>query len=120
MQTPVDYIPTILRRVKVQYIQKQYNLPDWIPNPADGCGSEAEGRPKEQKLLTNDSTEVSSALVVSNSEEGPVPSHISFLSMLAVKMGKLLKGSEPDLRRVAVMIINDWQRVSSFMINIFL
>jgi nuclear GTP-binding protein len=33
-----------------------------------------------------------------------------FLSMLAVKMGKLLKGGEPDLETVARVVIQDWQK----------
>ena len=34
----------------------------------------------------------------------------TFLSNLARKMGRLLPGGEPDLRTVAVALINDWQR----------
>ncbi len=37
--------------------------------------------------------------------------HVDFLSKLAMRNGKLLKGGEPDTRRVAVSVINDWQRV---------
>jgi hypothetical protein len=33
-----------------------------------------------------------------------------FLTKLAVRSGKLLKGGEPDLATVAVCVINDWQR----------
>ena len=33
-----------------------------------------------------------------------------FLGRLAQKTGKLLKGGEPDIRTVAIMIINDWIR----------
>ena len=33
-----------------------------------------------------------------------------FLSTLAVKMGKLLKGAEPDLETVARIVIQDWQK----------
>lgn len=34
-----------------------------------------------------------------------------FLTKLALKYGKLLRGGEPDLNNVAVQVINDWQRV---------
>jgi nuclear GTP-binding protein len=33
-----------------------------------------------------------------------------FLSTLAVKMGKLLKGGEPDIETVARVVIQDWQK----------
>ena len=33
-----------------------------------------------------------------------------FLTTLAVKMGKLLKGAEPDLETVARVVIQDWQK----------
>lgn len=33
-----------------------------------------------------------------------------FLSKLAMRSGKLLKGGEPDISQVAVSVINDWQR----------
>lgn len=33
-----------------------------------------------------------------------------FLTKLALKYGKLLRGGEPDLNNVAVQVINDWQR----------
>lgn len=33
-----------------------------------------------------------------------------FLEQMAKQTGKLLKGGEPDVRNVAVMVLNDWQR----------
>ncbi|CRK87838.1 CLUMA_CG001626, isoform A [Clunio marinus] len=36
--------------------------------------------------------------------------HIEFLEQLAKKMGKLLKGAEPDINTTAKMVLNDWQR----------
>ena len=33
-----------------------------------------------------------------------------FAEALARKMGRLLRGGEPDVRTVAVQMINDWQR----------
>lgn len=38
--------------------------------------------------------------------------HFDFLTKLALRNGKLLKGGEPDIKSVAVSVINDWQRVS--------
>ena len=37
---------------------------------------------------------------------------VDFMTKLAKKMGKLVKGGEPDLNNVAVSLINDFQRVS--------
>ena len=34
----------------------------------------------------------------------------AFAEALARKMGRLLRGGEPDVRTVAVQMINDWQR----------
>lgn len=36
--------------------------------------------------------------------------HIDFLEQLSKKMGKLLKGAEPDINTTAKMVLNDWQR----------
>ena len=36
--------------------------------------------------------------------------HIDFVSKVAIRNGKLLKGGEPDLFNVSVHVINDWQR----------
>lgn len=35
---------------------------------------------------------------------------VDFLTQLAKRSGRLLKGGEPDLNQVAVNVINDWQR----------
>lgn len=35
---------------------------------------------------------------------------IDFVSKVAIRSGKLIKGGEPDLNNVSVHIINDWQR----------
>jgi nuclear GTP-binding protein len=36
--------------------------------------------------------------------------HVDFLTKIATRNGKLLKGGEPDINQVAVHVINDWQR----------
>lgn len=36
--------------------------------------------------------------------------HIDFLEQLSKKMGKLVKGGEPDINTTAKMMLNDWQR----------
>jgi nuclear GTP-binding protein len=67
IDVPMDFIPEILRRVKKEYIHRQYMVSDW-------------------------------------------DDHIDFLSKVALRNGKLMKGGEPDVKCVAVSIINDWQR----------
>merc|ERR1719160_1662725 len=44
------------------------------------------------------------------SDTEPWEDHEEFLKMLAIKMGKLRKGGEPDVEIVARMILYDWQR----------
>ncbi|XP_038056001.1 nucleolar GTP-binding protein 2-like [Patiria miniata] len=66
-ESPEDYIPVLLDRVKLDYIRKTYRLTDWT-DPTD------------------------------------------FLEKVAQRTGKLLKGAEPDIRTVAKMVLNDWQR----------
>lgn len=67
VETPEDYIPTVLSRVKKQYMSKTYKISDWTD-------------------------------------------YEDFLTKLAKRTGKLLKGGEPDLNAVARMVLNDWQR----------
>jgi nuclear GTP-binding protein len=44
------------------------------------------------------------------SDTEPWEDHEEFLKVLALKMGKLRKGGEPDIEIVARMILYDWQR----------
>lgn len=67
VETPEDYIPTVLARVKKQYMSKTYKINDWTD-------------------------------------------YEDFLTQLAKRTGKLLKGGEPDMNAVARMVLNDWQR----------
>lgn len=74
METPSDFIPAILARVRKEYVQRQYLIREWDD--------------------AND-----------------------FLCKLAMRNGKLLKGGEPDIHSVSINIINDWQRVSLFILR---
>jgi nuclear GTP-binding protein len=67
VENPEDYIPTVLERVKKEYMLKTYKVDDW-----------------------------------ESAEE--------FLEKLATRMGKLLKGREPDITTAARIVLNDWQR----------
>ncbi|XP_021924472.1 nucleolar GTP-binding protein 2 [Zootermopsis nevadensis] len=67
VENPEDYIPSVLERVKKEYMLKTYKVDDW------------------------------------DSAQG-------FLEKLATRMGKLLKGGEPDIATAARIVLNDWQR----------
>ncbi|KPM06119.1 hypothetical protein NH340_JMT02855 [Sarcoptes scabiei] len=67
IENPEDHIPTVLDRVKKEYLIKVYKIDEWTD-------------------------------------------HLDFLTKIAKKAGKLLKGEEPDLDTVAKMVLNDWQR----------
>lgn len=67
VNSPEDYIPTVLERVRPEYIKKTYRIDEWS-SPTD------------------------------------------FLEKLAMRSGKLLKKGEPDIRIVARIVLNDWQR----------
>ena len=67
IKEPQDSIPEVLRRVKIGYLKRTYELSVW-KDPTD------------------------------------------FLSQIARKTGKLLKGGEPDLNTVAKRVLNDWLR----------
>ena len=62
-----EYIPSVLERVKPEYLCRAYQIRSW-----------------------------------SNAED--------FLEQMARRSGKLLKGGDPDLKTVARMVLNDWQR----------
>ncbi|CAG2112909.1 unnamed protein product [Medioppia subpectinata] len=67
VKEPEDHIPTVLERVKAEYLTKTYKIPEW-----EDCDD--------------------------------------FLIKMAERMGKLLKGGEPDTNTIAKMVLNDWQR----------
>jgi nuclear GTP-binding protein len=67
VKDPEYCIPTVLERVKKEYLIKTYKIEEW-----DDCDD--------------------------------------FLEKMAERMGKLLKGGEPDTNTIAKMVLNDWQR----------
>lgn len=67
VQTPEDYIPALIARVKREYLSRTYDVWQWE-------GAE------------------------------------DFLQKLAIKMGKLGKGGEPDVFITARMVLQDWLR----------
>ena len=117
LTNPVDYIAAIITRVKPEYIQKLYNVYDWTPNSGEEGQNEnntvdAIKNKKIQEDLLVQELSVNYKLRVKAEQNEVEPSHITLLTKLAIKQGKLLKGGEPDLKHIAVNIINDWQRVS--------
>uniref|UniRef100_A0A7S3R4D1 Nuclear/nucleolar GTPase 2 n=2 Tax=Dunaliella tertiolecta TaxID=3047 RepID=A0A7S3R4D1_DUNTE len=67
LEDATEHVPTVLQRVKPEYLRRAYKLKEW-----------------------------------SDCED--------FLTQLAQKAGKLLKGGEPDLNTAARMVLYDWQR----------
>ncbi|PLW13462.1 hypothetical protein PCANC_16828 [Puccinia coronata f. sp. avenae] len=67
LSCPGDHIPTLLDRIRPEYMVRTYGIQEW---------TDAE----------------------------------DFLTQIARKSGKLLKGGEPDLRTVATCVLNDWIR----------
>lgn len=117
LDAPVDFISAIVARVKPEYIQKMYNVPDWQPAPEDI------GHNDNNQVISIQNRKAAEAEHVAElarnyklreaeeEEKGDTePAHIQLLNMIALKMGKLLKGGEPDIKHIAVIMINDWQR----------
>uniref|UniRef100_A0A2P2HYV0 Nucleolar GTP-binding protein 2 n=1 Tax=Hirondellea gigas TaxID=1518452 RepID=A0A2P2HYV0_9CRUS len=67
LSSPCDYIPTIMKRCRHDYLSVTYKVSGW--KTAD-----------------------------------------EFLEMVARRMGRLLRGGEPDKNSIAKLILNDWQR----------
>ena len=108
LESPTDFIPAILGRVKKEYVTRQYGISDWgghaIEGDDQGYGDVVrEGEDSGAVVGLKGSTKSGTRLEADAAD---------FLTKLAIKNGKLLKGGEPDLNTVAVNMINDWQRVS--------
>ena len=84
VECPEEHITAVIRRVLPEHLSRTYN--DVVVPSRAAKDPSAPVTPEEQ----------------TQTEE--------FLGRLAHKCGKLLKGGEPDIRTVAIMIINDWLR----------
>eukprot|EP00948_MAST-09A_sp_MAST-9A-sp1_P000498 g498.t1 len=88
---PEEFVQPILDRVKIEYLRYTYGLTKTTAASGEKSTTNitAAEKEKEEKLYKSSET---------------------FLTALARKTGRLLKGGEPDISTVARMVINDWQR----------
>lgn len=84
VECPEEHITAVIRRVLPEHLSRTYN--NILVPHFETKDPSAPVTPQEQ----------------SQTEE--------FLGRLAQKCGKLLKGGEPDIRTIAIMVINDWLR----------
>ena len=89
---PEEHITAILRAVKPEHLSKTYSgisIPPIFSSTRGG--SSAASRTDPVTLEEQSATE-------------------DFLRRLAVQSGRLLKGGEPDMRTISIIILNDWLR----------
>ena len=84
VECPEEHITAVIRRVIPEHLSRAYN--NILVPHFETTDPSAPVTPQDQ-LQTEE-----------------------FLGRLAQKTGKLLKGGEPDIRTVAIMVINDWLR----------
>lgn len=88
LQAPIDFIQAIISRVKPEYLKRRYMIDSWTTPETEALANQTQDEDEAERNQ----------------------SHMLFLTKIARRMGKVLKGGEPDIRRIAVIVINDWQR----------
>ncbi|VDM01474.1 unnamed protein product [Schistocephalus solidus] len=128
LQEPELYIPEVLARVKPEYMQQRYALPDYDPtcHPLwQEMTEQATEKQRQSEVIAQpDPTLVEVPTEAAKGGEGtpeqeeettttlsrwPADADL-FLQLVARKTGKLLKGGEPDIITTAKRILNDFQR----------
>ncbi|CAI5534849.1 unnamed protein product [Closterium sp. Naga37s-1] len=127
-----QHIPDVLNRVKPAYISRAYGIEKWCvpclaPPPPSSLSRPTRQRDSETNAV------LKGVVRVANLEDADQhipdvlnrvkPAYISraygiekwedatdFLSQMAKRSGKLLKGGEPDVKTAAKMVLHDWQR----------
>uniref|UniRef100_A0A5K3F9T0 Nucleolar GTP-binding protein 2 n=2 Tax=Mesocestoides corti TaxID=53468 RepID=A0A5K3F9T0_MESCO len=105
LQKPELYIPEILARVKPEFIQQRYGLPDFDPT----CHPLSTESMTGEKVEIQASTEAVEAIEYPPNAKWPVNADL-FLELVSKKTGKLLKGGEPDIIATSKRVLNDFQR----------
>lgn len=105
LETPEDYVPGVLRRVRREFLQRSYELEDWTD--AEDFLAQVRWRPRG---LVAPSPAAVWALPRSPDSPPPDCPCPSPPPQIARKKGKLLKGGEPDVRIAARIVLSDWQR----------
>lgn len=121
LQQPELYISEVLARVKHEFLQSFYNLPPLIPEVTqEESASEQALTTIEHSVTANvDADQASSASAgtpasalnssqIANSRWTTDPEF--FIELIARRMGRLLKGGEPDIMATSKRILNDFQR----------
>ncbi|VDL62735.1 unnamed protein product [Hymenolepis diminuta] len=103
LSQPDIYIPEVLARVKPEFLQQRYGLPDFDPSCHPLSGESISG---EKKSINESGKPISK---YSETSKWPVDPNL-FLELVAKKTGKLLKGGEPDIETTAKRVLNDFQR----------
>ncbi|KAM3172288.1 hypothetical protein ACTXT7_014849 [Hymenolepis weldensis] len=103
LSQPDIYIPEVLARVKPEFLQQRYGLPDFDPSCHPLSGKSIAGGKKSTEELENPVSEYS------ETAKWPVDPNL-FLELVAKKTGKLLKGGGPDIETTAKRVLNDFQR----------
>ncbi|BHF77619.1 GTP binding [Sparganum proliferum] len=126
LQEPELYIPEVLARVKPEYMQQRYALPDYDPachplwQEMTEQGTEKE---KQSEVIAQPDPSLAGApCTTAEGGEGATQEETTsslsrwpadadlFLQLVARRTGKLLKGGEPDITTTAKRILNDFQR----------
>ncbi|EUB54386.1 Nucleolar GTP-binding protein 2 [Echinococcus granulosus] len=102
LKQPEMYIPEVLERVKPEFMQQRYGLPNFDPT-CHPLFTESVSEQNTAEMVA------ASAIEYSPTARWPVDANL-FLELVAKKTGKLLKGSEPDIITTAKRVLNDFQR----------
>ncbi|KAM7533953.1 hypothetical protein Aperf_G00000113063 [Anoplocephala perfoliata] len=105
LRQPDIYIPEVLARVKPEFLQRRYGLPDYDPSCHPLSGESIIGEVKQ----VNPSEAALPTLELSETAKWPVDANL-FLELVSKRTGKLLKGGEPDIETTAKRVLNDFQR----------
>ncbi|VDO08312.1 unnamed protein product [Rodentolepis nana] len=103
LSQPDIYIPEVLARVKPEFLQQRYGLPDFDPSCHPLSGESITGEKKVTEEVEKPVYEYS------ETSKWPVDPNL-FLELVAKKTGKLLKGGEPDITTTSKRVLNDFQR----------
>jgi nuclear GTP-binding protein len=95
LESPEEFIPAILARVKPEHVAAQYKLDDQ--------------KDMDNDKKDNDDKEATTA-AAGGGRVVLWKDSIELMEMIAKRSGRLLKGGEPCLRTAAIMLINDYQR----------
>ena len=108
-----EFVGGVLERVKPEYIRRTYGIEKWA-DATDFLEQAPRSRRDLAEIAIAEITEESTA------EMHPLAADVALLephpracpcpSQYGRKIGKLLKGAEPDVNAAAKLVLHDWQR----------